>query len=197
MTRTEHLKFCSICINQKDDMRKGIICGLTEQIADFEDTCGSFAEDSEVLEKLELEKIENEINDKMASQGKRFLNYLLDLVFIVIFILVFYFILGIILALVAPSTLSNMEEGNKLLQYLVSFIVSMIYYTSFETVTGKSIAKYITKTKVVTEIGEKPNFKIIVIRSLCRFIPLEAFSFLFNDGSGWHDTISSTKVINI
>jgi len=197
MTRTEHLKFCSICINQKDDMRKGIICGLTDQIADFEDTCGSFAEDSEVLEQLELEKIENEINDKMASQGKRFLNYLLDLVFIVIFILVFYFILGIILALVAPSTLSNMEEGNKLLQYLVSFIVSMIYYTSFETVTGKSIAKYITKTKVVTEIGEKPNFKIIVIRSLCRFIPLEAFSFLFNDGSGWHDTISSTKVINI
>ena len=197
MTRTEHLKFCSICINQKDDMRKGIICGLTEQIADFEDTCGSFAEDSEVLEQLELEKIENEINDKMASQGKRFLNYLLDLVFIVIFILVFYFILGIILALVAPSTLSDMEEGNILLQYLVSFIVSMIYYTSFEAVTGKSIAKYITKTKVVTEIGEKPNFKIIVIRSLCRFIPLEAFSFLFNDGSGWHDTISSTKVINI
>ena len=197
MTRTEHLKFCSICINQMDDMRKGIICGLTDQIADFEDTCGSFAEDSEVLEQLELEKIENEINDKMASQGKRFLNYLLDLVFIVIFILVFYFILGIILALVAPSTLSNMEEGNKLLQYLVSFIVSMIYYTSFEAVTGKSIAKYITKTKVVTEIGEKPNFKIIVIRSLCRFIPLEAFSFLFNDGSGWHDTISSTKVINI
>ena len=197
MTRTEHLKFCSICINQKDDMRKGIICGLTDQIADFEDTCGSFAEDSEVLEQLELEKIENEINDKMASQGKRFLNYLLDLVFIVIFILVFYFILGIILALVAPSTLSNMEEGNKLLQYLVSFIVSMIYYTSFEAVTGKSIAKYITKTKVVTEIGEKPNFKMIAIRSLCRFIPLEAFSFLFNDGSGWHDTISSTKVINI
>ena len=197
MTRTEHLKFCSICINQKDDMRKGIICGLTDQIADFEDTCGSFAEDSEVLEKLELEKIENEINDKMASQGKRFLNYLLDLVFIVIFILVFYFILGIILALVAPSTLSDMEEGNKLLQYLVSFIVSMIYYTSFEAVTGKSIAKYITKTKVVTEIGEKPNFKMIAIRSLCRFIPLEAFSFLFNDGSGWHDTISSTKVINI
>ncbi len=196
MTRTEHLKFCSICINQKDDMRKGIICGLTDQIADFEDTCGSFAEDSEVIEQLKLKEIENEVNDKMASQGKRFLNYLLDLVFIVIFILVFYFILGIILALVAPSTLSDMEEGNKLLQYLVSFIVSMIYYTSFEAITGRSIAKYVTKTKVVTEIGEKPNFKMIVIRSFCRFIPLEAFSFFFNDGSGWHDTISSTKVIN-
>ena len=197
MTRIEHLKFCSICIHQKDDMRRGIICGLTDQIADFEDSCGSFAEDSEVIEQLKLKVIENEVSDKMASQGKRFLNYLLDLVFIMIFIFAFYLIFLIILTIVAPSIVSDIEEGNKLLQYLVSFIVSMIYYTSFEAVTGKSIAKYITKTKVVTEIGEKPNFKVIVVRSLCRFIPLEALSFLFNDGSGWHDTISNTKVINV
>ena len=197
MTRTEHLNFCSICIHQKDGMRKGIICGLTDQIADFEDTCGSFAEDSEVIEQLKLKVIENEVNDKMASQGKRFLNYLLDLVFIMIFIFAFYLIFLIILTIVAPSIVSDIEEGNKLFQYLVSFIVSMIYYTCFEAATGRSIAKYITKTKVVTEIGEKPNFKIIVVRSLCRFIPLDAFSFLFNDGSGWHDTISNTKVINV
>ena len=197
MTRTEHLNFCSICIHQKDGMRKGIICGLTDQIADFEDTCGSFAEDSEVIEQLKLKVIENEVNDKMASQGKRFLNYLLDLVFIMIFIFAFYLIFLIILTIVAPSIVSDIEEGNKLFQYLVSFIVSMIYYTSLEAATGRSIAKYITKTKVVTEIGEKPNFKIIVVRSLCRFIPLDAFSFLFNDGSGWHDTISNTKVINV
>jgi len=196
MTRIEHLKFCSICIHQKDDMRRGIICGLTDQIADFEDSCGSFAEDSEVIEQLKLKVIENEVSDKVASQGKRFLNYLLDLVFIMIFIFAFYLIFLIILTIVAPSIVSDIEEGNKLLQYLVSFIVSMIYYTSFEAVTGKSIAKYITKTKVVTEIGEKPNFKIIVVRSICRFIPFEAFSFLINDGSGWHDTISNTKVIN-
>ena len=196
MTRIEHLKFCSICIHQKDDMRRGIICGLTDQIADFEDSCGSFAEDSEVIEQLKLKVIENEVSDKMASQGKRFLNYLLDLVFIMIFIFAFYLIFLIILTIVAPSIVSDIEEGNKLIQYLVSFIVSMIYYTSIEAVTGKSIAKYITKTKVVTEIGEKPNFKIIVVRSICRFIPFEAFSFLINDGSGWHDTISNTKVIN-
>jgi uncharacterized RDD family membrane protein YckC len=196
MTRTEHLKFCSICVNQKDDMRKGIICGLTNQIADFEETCSSFAEDSEVIEQLELMKIENEVIDKMASQGKRFLNYLLDLFFIVIFIFVFYLILGIILAIVNPSAISDLEKSNTLFEYLINFVVMMTYYISFEATTGRSIAKYITKTKVVTEIGEKPDFKIIVVRSLCRFIPLEAFSFLFNDGSGWHDTISNTKVIN-
>ena len=52
MTRTEHLKFCSICVNQKDGMRKGIICGLTNEIADFEDACGSFAEDTEEVYSL-------------------------------------------------------------------------------------------------------------------------------------------------
>ena len=196
MTRTEHLKFCSICVNQKDDMRKGIICGLTNQIADFEETCSSFAEDSEVIEQLELKKIENEVIDKMASQGKRFLNYLLDFFFIIVFVFIFSFILGIILAIVNPSIVSDFGESNVIFEYLVGFVMIMIYYTSFEAMTGRSIAKYITKTKVVTEIGEKPNFKMIVIRSLCRFIPFEAFSFLFNDGSGWHDTISNTKVIN-
>lgn len=196
MTRTEHLKLCSICVNQKDDMRKGIICGLTNQIADFEETCNSFAEDSEVIEQLELKKIENEVIDKMASQGKRFLNYLLDFFFIIVFVIIFSFILGIILAIVDPSIVSDFGESNAIFEYLVGFVMIMIYYTSFEAMTGRSIAKYITKTKVVTEIGEKPNFKMIVIRSLCRFIPFEAFSFLFNDGSGWHDTISNTKVIN-
>ena len=196
MTRTEHLKFCSICINQKDDMRRGIICGLTDQIADFEDTCSSFAEDSEVIEQLKLKDIENEVIDKMASQGKRFLNYLLDLIFMYILIFIFAIIIGIVLAIVAPSTVSSIDDSNKLLEYLIASIAIMIYYTSFEAVTGRSIAKYITKTKVVTETGEKPTFKAIFIRSLCRFIPFEAFSFLFNDGTGWHDTISNTKVIN-
>jgi len=197
MTRTEHLKFCSICVNQKDGMRKGIICGLTNEIADFEDACGSFAEDTEVLEQLKATEIENANADKAASQGKRFLNYLLDMIFIIVFVIIFSFILGIILAIVDPSIVSDFGESNVIFEYLVGFVMIMIYYTSFEAMTGRSIAKYITKTKVVTEIGEKPNFKMIVIRSLCRFIPLEAFSFLFNDGSGWHDTISSTKVINI
>jgi len=196
MTRTEHLKLCSICVNQKDDMRKGIICELTNQIADFEDTCGSFAEDAEVIEQLKLKEIENEVVDKMASQGKRFLNYLLDLIFMYILIFIFAIIIGIVLAIVAPSTVSSIDDSNKLLEYLIASIAIMIYYTSFETVTGRSIAKYITKTKVVTETGEKPTFKAIFIRSLCRFIPFEAFSFLFNDGTGWHDTISNTKVIN-
>ena len=196
MTRTEQLKFCSICIHQKDEMRKGIICGLTEQVADFEDSCNSFAENPEIIEQAKLTEIKNEVIDKMASQGKRFLNHLLDTVFILIFISMFALIIGITLAIVAPSTVSNIDADNQLLRYLISFMATIMYYICFEAATGRSIAKYITKTKVVTEVGEKPNLKAILIRTLCRFIPFEPFSFLFGDGSGWHDTISNTTVIN-
>jgi len=197
MNRIEHLKFCSICIHQQDDMRKGIICGLTNQIADFDDLCNSFAEDTEIIEHLKLKEIENSVIDQMASQWKRFLNYLLDLVSILFFIFIFSLILGIVLAIVAPSVVSDLGESNLLFEYVVGFIVMMIYYTSFEAITGRTIAKYITKTKVVTETGEKPDFKRILVRSLCRFIPIEPFSILFNDGLGWHDSISKTRVVNI
>ena len=197
MNRIEHLKFCSICIHQQDDMRKGIICGLTNQIADFDDLCNSFAEDTEIIEHLKLKEIENSVIDQMASQWKRFLNYLLDLVSILFFIFIFSLILGIVLAIVAPSVVSDLGKSNLLFEYVVGFIVMMIYYTSFEAITGRTIAKYITKTKVVTETGEKPDFKTILVRSLCRFIPIEPFSILFNDGLGWHDSISKTRVVNI
>jgi len=71
---------------------------------------------------------------------------------------------------------------NRFIQYLLGIVVGYAYYVFFEGVTGRSIGKYFTKTKVVTEDGEKPNFETILVRSLCRFIPFEAFSFLGGDG---------------
>jgi len=196
MTRIEHLNFCSICIHQKDDMRKGILCGLTDRIADFEDHCDSFTEDPDIIDQIKLKEIEHEITDKMASQGKRFLNYLLDTLFIVPGVYVLAILSGAAIGLFVPALLPVMEEHVLFVGYLICFVTYTLYYLGFEAATGRSIAKYITRTKVVTESGEKPGFKMILIRTLCRFIPIEPLSVLFNDGSGWHDTISKTKVIN-
>ncbi|WP_462319563.1 hypothetical protein [Marinilabilia sp.] len=49
---------------------------------------------------------------------------------------------------------------------------------------------------MVTETGESPGFRTILIRSLCRFIPFDALSFLGGEESGWHDRISGTRVIS-
>ncbi|HEY6914196.1 MAG TPA: RDD family protein, partial [Paludibacter sp.] len=62
---------------------------------------------------------------------------------------------------------------------------------------GRSLGKIITKTKVITVDGDKPDFKTFLIRALCRFIPLESFSFLGSTDSGWHDSISRTRVVRI
>lgn len=197
MTREEHLRFCKICKNKKFDMKQGIICNLTNLPADFEENCNSYIEDSELKQKLESNKLENEILNKTASQGKRFANYLIDLIFLIIFKFIFGAILGIVLAIVSPSSLSIFEQDNKLINYLFGFIAGMIYYSILEATTGRTIAKFITKTKVVNQEGVKPDFGTILLRSLCRFIPFEPFSFLGSDSSGWHDKLSKTRVIEI
>jgi len=197
MTREEQLRFCKICKNQKFDMKQGIICNLTNKPADFEDYCNSYIEDSELKQKMESNKNENEILNKTASQGKRFANYLIDLICFMIFSFIFGAILGIVLAIVSPSSLSIFEQDNKLIDYLLGFIAGMIYYSILEATTGRTIAKFITKTKVVNEEGVKPDFGTILLRSLCRFIPFEPFSFLGSDNSGWHDKLSKTRVIEI
>lgn len=45
MTREEHLKFCKTCVNRKADFKIGLICGLTDKIADFEEECQYYEKD--------------------------------------------------------------------------------------------------------------------------------------------------------
>lgn len=197
MTREEQLKSCRICKNQKFSMNRGIICRLTDEPADFEDYCRSFTEDAERRVQNAAVEIRNELNRKTASQNKRFANYLIDLVFLLIFTVIFSAGLGMVLALLSPSTLAVFTGDNKLAGYLVGFMAGMIYYSFMEVTTGRTIAKFITKTKVVNEKGEQPEIGSILLRSLCRFIPFEQFSFLGSGESGWHDTLSKTRVIEI
>ncbi len=197
MTRDEQLNFCKICKNQKFDMKLGIICALTNQPADFEENCNSYIEDAELKQKMQSAKIENEILNRTASQGKRFANYLIDLIFFIIFSFIYGSVLGILFAIISPSLLSIFEQDNKLINYALGLTAGMIYYSILEATTGKTIAKFITKTKVVNSKGEKPEFGAILIRSLCRFIPFEPFSFLGSDNSGWHDKLSKTIVVEI
>jgi len=42
MTREERMKFCSQCDNSKFDNKQGIVCGLTNAKADFEEECPDF-----------------------------------------------------------------------------------------------------------------------------------------------------------
>ena len=196
MKREEQLKLCMICKNHTFNAEKEIICSLTNREADFDNTCSSYIEDFERKKRIELANSTNQFVFKNASKGKRFANLLLDLLFSIIFNFIISFAIAVIFMALSWSIPSFLIEGSKLTDYLFGFVINMIYYCGLEATTGRTIAKYITKTKVVNEKGEIPDFKSILIRTLCRYIPFEPFTFLGSDSSGLHDRVSNTRVID-
>lgn len=74
--------------------------------------------------------------------------------------------------------------------YLFSF---MTYYCFFEIVFGTTPGKIIFGHYVSNKEGRKPTKSTIVLRSICRLIPFDFASFIFQ--YDWHDKISKTRII--
>lgn len=146
-----------------------------------------------------FDEFETERYSVSAGNGKRFLNLLVDTVSFYIVLIVFSGIAGILIAIMAPNLLSGLGgERNVLEEYVSGFVFGTLFYTLLEYFSGgRSLGKYLTKTRVVTLDGEKPSFKTCLIRSMCRYIPFEPFSFFGSTDCGWHDSISNTRVVEI
>lgn len=134
--------------------------------------------------------------DLYASKGNRFINFVIDTIFYYVLIIFFGIVLGILAALGIEAPLNMIAEGG-IGSYIFSFGVFLIYFIVFEAFLQRTLGKYITKTKVIMEDGSKPKLSDITIRSLCRLIPFEVFSFLSDDARGWHDSMSNTYVIDV
>ncbi|KFF06981.1 RDD family protein [Flavobacterium reichenbachii] len=133
----------------------------------------------------------------LASNGQRFLNYILDTIIIIALV----FLLSILLALAAillgfKGVLIWMGNVGNLEERLIFVVIAIFYYAFAEGLFSRSLGKLITGTIVVDENGKKPSFGTIFKRSLCRAIPFDALSFLGSSGIGWHDSISDTYVVN-
>jgi uncharacterized RDD family membrane protein YckC len=117
--------------------------------------------------------------EQLASKGTRFINFAID----------WFIIFGLI------KYLGNV--GNDLNVKWVYIFIYLTYYTLFEWLTnGKTIGKYLTKTRAIKDNGGSIEFKEAFIRSLIRIIPLEPSICLFTDyGYGWHDRWTNTIVV--
>lgn len=142
--------------------------------------------------------------DLHTSKGNRFANYIVD--FIIVLLIFYAIFLGPIFIYYAvaddtaamDSFIYDIENTNPLLDRLITAIVFALIYFAIESLTkGRSVGKFITKTKVVLEDGSKPSSSDYLKRSFSRMIPFEPFSFLGGEGRGWHDTISKTYVVDI
>lgn len=198
MTREQQLVFCKKCVNKKIDFQRGLLCGLTNELATFDYSCPDYLEiqENEVKSGYTLQKAKGPF---AASQGKRFINFFIDRFLIFGMGALFGAVLGALWMTFSPNNFLELELflDNKLAQYAIGVFLSLLYYSFFEGITGRSIGKYFTKTRVVDENGDKPTFNAIFIRSLCRFIPFEAFSFLGDNAIGWHDSMSKTRVVDV
>lgn len=76
-------------------------------------------------------------------------------------------------------------------------VIPFAYYFVTELAWSKSPAKFLTKTHVITDKGFKLTASQVAIRTLVRWIPFEALSFLFSHRPvGWHDRFAHTKVVD-
>ena len=86
MTREDHLKFCKLCLNRKFNPKLGLVCSLTDKIADFENECEHFERDESVKEKIEdvEERSTTEILSELSDETKEKLRYYQDLSYSII-----------------------------------------------------------------------------------------------------------------
>lgn len=84
MTRKEHLEYCAVCLNRSFDPKYGVTCNLTGKIADFENNCENFKEDSnEVASNQRSKEALKEEETKPLKSGRSVL-FLLGAAYILI-----------------------------------------------------------------------------------------------------------------
>lgn len=141
--------------------------------------------------------------DLYAKKSNRLANYFIDKLVFYAIIFGLSFIIGTLFYMlsnditVIDDFYSDLDNMDPLMDKLLTAIIFIVFYMITEILLkGKTIGKYITKTKVVMEDGSNPKPSDIVLRSLCRLIPFDAFSFLGSEGRGWHDSVSNTYVVD-
>ena len=131
-----------------------------------------------------------------ASTGKRFANYIIDLLFFYM-VLIFWVLIA---SLVSPATIEAMDDDNvfgSFLDRIIGLIAYAVIMSFIEaTFRGKSIGKFITGTKAVNADGSDLTFGKAFERGFSRAIPLNAFSALGRPCYPWHDKWTNTYVID-
>src|SRR5205807_8281207 len=145
------------------------------QRANYRQEAIDYASEELVARGIPLTQLPSEPSDEpdyLASTGRRFLNCLIDIV-----------VMAVILVILEPVF------GKPTL------VVFLLYYFAFELTLQRTPAKFLTRTKVVTLDGSKPNAVAILKRTLTRLVPFEPL--LWDGDKSLHDRWSGTEVVRI
>jgi uncharacterized RDD family membrane protein YckC len=138
---------------------------------------------------------EFELDLRQASTGKRFANWLIDI--IVFYIVAIIFILLTMPSTMRPRTYGEHRSSHELQIDFTALLIYIVYFVLLETLTkGKTIGKMITGTRAVQEDGRPITFRIALLRTISRIVPFEPFSALGSPSHPWHDRWTDTYVID-
>lgn len=129
----------------------------------------------------------------MAKRSLRFAESLIDYII--------YMIIGGI-SVYAVKIINGGDFDLRLAGILEGVSLFAYYFICEAFCHGKTVGKAACGLRTVTIDGKKPTVGAIILRSICRFIPLAPFSILFGnywlDGKirgNWYDRLSGTYVI--
>jgi uncharacterized RDD family membrane protein YckC len=126
------------------------------------------------------------MNTKPAEKSLRLMNFIIDTILITLITIPFSILLSIGLN----------AFNSQVLIYISFYIVQFFYYFIFELTSGQTIGKKITKTKVIPVKG-KLNMLKVLLRTLCRLIIFDQYSYIFGHITGIHDQYSATYVVKV
>jgi uncharacterized RDD family membrane protein YckC len=136
------------------------------------------------------------LNLVQASGGKRFANYIIDVIVFYIFI----FIVAFFWAYFNPDSINRYTDsssGDSFTDRLLYLCYYAIYMFFIELIfKGKSIGKFVTGTKAVNEDGSTISPKTAFLRGISRAVPFEGFTALGDPSYPWHDKWTKTYVID-
>ncbi len=89
----------------------------------------------------------------------------------------------------------NANQFNPFWDFIIFNFTLFVYFSTEYFFNGKSLGKFLTQTTVRHQYNVEISFKIYVLRTLWRLVPLELVSFLPGLNEHWHDKFSDTYVI--
>ncbi len=132
-------------------------------------------------------------NVRTISEGPRFGHFIIDCLSFRLFTYLIFYVLGVIDNLTKFSANLNLT-----IILVVDILLLLLYpflYGFCEYIWQRTPGKYLTKTIVIDEYGNKPDLRTIILRSLIRIVPFEPFSCFGKHSRGWHDRWSNTWVV--
>lgn len=131
---------------------------------------------------------------RSVAPGPRFGHFIIDLIAFQIVIFIVEYVFEMLMQLTNFNISLNLTIG--LISNIVLLLLYPACYAFCENKWQKTPGKFLTKTVVIDEYGNKPELRAIILRSLIRLVPFEPLSCTdASYSNGWHDRWSKTWVV--